>query len=108
MEGLDPEAEQGEYENNIPESLESNENTNGADDCAESDDPYAFGAHVRMKDVKEIPISIEKFWSGFDDFLELQKILNHHDNTERVPDTPENDVGAQIVFDYLGGKTYER
>lgn len=69
---------------------------------------YDFGVHVHMKDVKQIPITVEQFWSGFDDYLSIQKVLGLHDNTERVPGTPDNGAGAQIVFDYLGGKTYER
>lgn len=93
---------------NVPVCTEMDQDNNVAGDSSTLDDIYSFGTHVLLKDVKQIPITVEKFWSGFDDYMELQKNLNHHENTERVPGTPENGVGAQIVFDFLGGKTYER
>lgn len=86
----------------------SNQNKSVAGGDASSDDMYEFGVHVHMKDVKQIPITTKQFWSGFDDYLSIQKVLGLHENTQRVPGTPENGVGAQIFFDYLGGKTYER
>jgi len=73
---------------------------------AAQEDILAFGHHITAVDRMKLPISIDRFWSGFDDFLELQKGLSLHENTRLEPG-PKNGVGAVISFDFLGGRTYE-
>jgi len=49
---------------------------------------------------ERLPIEISKVWSIFDDFFEFERSMPSHFNTRRVPNTPENGVGAEIAFDY--------
>ncbi|MEP0883267.1 SRPBCC family protein [Trichocoleus sp. ST-U3] len=75
-----------------------------------STDDLEFGKHVSRTNVQKIPISVNQFWSGFDDYLSLQKVLGAHENTELETGDgkPENGVGAIIRFEFGGGITRER
>ncbi|MFE1744566.1 lipoxygenase family protein [Coleofasciculus sp. H7-2] len=75
-----------------------------------STDDLEFGKRVSRTNVQKIPISVNQFWSGFDDYLSLQKVLGAHENTKLETDNgkPQNGVGAIIRFDFMGGITRER
>ncbi|MBD1902797.1 SRPBCC family protein [Trichocoleus sp. DQ-A3] len=75
-----------------------------------STDDLEFGKHVSRTSVQKIPLSVNQFWSGFDDYLSLQKVLGAHENTELETDNgkPQNGVGAIIRFEFGGGITRER
>lgn len=75
-----------------------------------STDDLEFGKRVSRTNVQKIPLSVNQFWSGFDDYLSLQKVLGAHENTELETGDgkPENGVGAIIRFDFMGGITREQ
>ena len=67
------------------------------------------GALLSPSVVQEIPLSVEEFWSGFDDYLALQKAFSGHDETHLLlgGGRPKNGVGAEISFSYRGAVTRE-
>ena len=70
-------------------------------------DQGAFGARLQMSWAGRTTLSAPHWWSGFDDYLALQKILANHDNTVIEPGRPANGIGATIAFDFMGGVTRE-
>lgn len=72
-------------------------------------DPYAFGARVKRQFPDRTPLSARQWWSGFDDYFAMQKVLGKHDDTvlESGPGKPPNGIGATIAFAYMGGVTRE-
>ncbi|MBD2354181.1 SRPBCC family protein [Tolypothrix sp. FACHB-123] len=66
-----------------------------------------FGKRVSRTNVQRVPLSVEQFWSAFDDYLHLQKVFGGHQDTELEPG-PINDVGAIIRFEFMGSITRER
>jgi hypothetical protein len=63
-------------------------------------DKFAPLTRVLVQDVMQLPISVERFWSAFDDYYEIQRFVSVHKNTRREPGAPENGVGAQVSFDF--------
>jgi arachidonate 5-lipoxygenase len=72
-----------------------------------SPDHLEFGKRLSRTNVQTVPLSVDQFWSAFDDYLSLQKVLGGHQDTELEPG-PENDVGAIIRFEFMGSITRER
>ncbi len=72
-----------------------------------TDDKYAFGAHVVLRWPGRTTLSAPQWWSGFDDYLALQRILANHDDTRLDPSKPANGIGATITFAFMGGTTGE-
>lgn len=72
-------------------------------------DRYAFGAHVKLRWPGRTSLTPAQWWSGFDDYLSLQKVLANHTNTrlETGAGQPANGIGATIAFDFMGGVTRE-
>lgn len=68
-----------------------------------------YGRLVSQSHEQIIPITVEEFWTGFDDYLILQKALGGHENTELLTGggRPHNGVGAEVIFDFGGGQTRE-
>jgi hypothetical protein len=66
----------------------------------DNSDRFAPGTLVLVEDVMQLPVSIERFWSAFDDYYEMQSFVSDHKNTRREPGAPENGVGAQVSCDF--------
>lgn len=67
------------------------------------------GALIALSVTQDIPLSVEQFWSAFDDYLALQRIIGGHDDTVLLTGggRPHNGVGAEVAFEYGGGITRE-
>lgn len=76
---------------------------------AATEDKYAFGAHVILRWPGRTTLSAAQWWSGFDDYLSLQRVLANHEDTrlETGPGKPANGIGATIAFEFMGGTTRE-
>jgi hypothetical protein len=70
-------------------------------------DPFAFGAVITREFPDRTPLSARQWWSGFDDYFAMQKVLGKHDDTTLDPSKPQNGIGATISFAYMGGQTRE-
>lgn len=60
------------------------------------------GAFISHSVIQDIPLSVDEFWSGFDDYLSLQKSFEAHDDTHLVLGSgrPSNGPGAEIAFTF--------
>ncbi len=67
------------------------------------------GAFVTQSVTQDIPISVGRFWSAFDEYLPLQAVLGGHRDVKLVTGAgrPNNGVGAEIEFDFEGSATRE-
>lgn len=64
------------------------------------------GAFVSIFTLQDIPLSLDQFWSAFDDYLPLQKSFSGHGETwlELGGGKPTNGPGAEVGFALGGGK----
>lgn len=67
---------------------------------------YGYGERVVLLDQRWTPLPASLLWSGFDDYLTIQKGLTYHEDTILEPG-PRNGPGAHISFANFGSRTYE-
>ncbi|MCC5670507.1 SRPBCC family protein [Nostoc sp. CHAB 5784] len=67
------------------------------------------GKRLSLTADKFTPLSPDKFWSAFDDYLTLQQALSGHPDVilETGDNQPANGVGATIRFEYANSITRE-
>jgi hypothetical protein len=70
-------------------------------------DNAAYGARVQMSWPGRTTLSARQWWSGFDDYLALQRVLADHEDTVLERGRPANGLGATIAFEFMGGTMRE-
>ena len=68
-----------------------------------------YGRLISQSHGQELPLTVAEFWSGFDDYLALQKALGGHEDTKLLTGggRPNNGVNAEVAFAFAGGETRE-
>ncbi|BAJ02411.1 SRPBCC family protein [Shewanella violacea] len=68
-----------------------------------------YGRLISQSHELDIPLTVAEFWSGFDDYLTLQKALGGHEDTKLLTGggRPNNGVNAEVAFSFAGGETRE-
>ncbi|XP_078662728.1 uncharacterized protein LOC144906393 [Branchiostoma floridae x Branchiostoma belcheri] len=68
------------------------------DDCILPEGFLAEGAEVFLEHTEEMPISAEDYWSGFQDFVQLQLYMEGHEGVKVLKGNGE--VGTVVSFYY--------
>jgi hypothetical protein len=76
----------------------------------DSTDDLEYGSWISLHNVQTVPLSVDHFWSAFDNYLELLKAFSGRTDVEletgfgKPPDGP----GSIVRFNFMGGVVRDR